>query len=166
MSNTQLRNGVRQNADGVDVVGNKTVGDVTLCEKRSRRRTENGTFGHTRVAGRNEARGQCSVTKTFVGRNAPAPQEQKAGALTLVSLLLKYTWVAGVGDRVAEALVPLDKDIDFGEASSGLGKTLELDRFLPQLLVVPTSGDHGSTADRSRDGQESDEQGQKSGQHI
>jgi len=145
MSNTQLGNGVRQNADGVDVVRDKTVGDVTLSEERSRGRVEDSTFGHTGVA---------------------ATQEQKAGSLTIIRLLLKQIWIAGVDDRFTEALIPLNEDIDFGEFSTGLGKGLNFDRFLSQLVVVPTSCDHGSTVDRSRDSQESDEQGKESGQHA
>ena len=52
----QLRNCVRQNADGVDVVGDETVGDVTLGEERSWGRIEDGPFGHTGVAGWNNPR--------------------------------------------------------------------------------------------------------------
>ena len=47
---TQLGDGVRQNADRVDVVGDETIGNVTLGEERSRRCIKDGTFRHTGVA--------------------------------------------------------------------------------------------------------------------
>jgi putative salt-induced outer membrane protein YdiY len=47
--NTQLGDGVRQNANSVDVVGNKPVGYVTLGEERSWGRIEDSAFRHTGV---------------------------------------------------------------------------------------------------------------------
>jgi len=52
----QYGDGVRQNADSVDVVRDETVGDVALGEERSRWRIENGTLGHTGVARWNKRR--------------------------------------------------------------------------------------------------------------
>lgn len=53
---TQLGDGVRQNADGVDVVRDVAVGDVTLGEECSRCRIEDDTFGHTGIAKWNKRR--------------------------------------------------------------------------------------------------------------
>ena len=51
MVDTQLGDGVRQNADRIDVVRNKTVGYVPFSEERSRRSAEDGAFRHAGVAG-------------------------------------------------------------------------------------------------------------------
>ena len=47
MVDTQLGDGVRQNADRINVVRNETVGYIPFSEERSRRRAEDGAFGHT-----------------------------------------------------------------------------------------------------------------------
>ena len=49
MLNTQLGDGIRQNANSVDVVGNKSVRYVAFSEERSGVRIKDGAFRHTGV---------------------------------------------------------------------------------------------------------------------
>ena len=75
MFDTKFRDGVRQNAGGIDVVGNETVGYVAFREERSWCSIENGTFRHAGVARQKQTPELICTAETYCKWNTPATQE-------------------------------------------------------------------------------------------